>query len=80
MHVNPGSRTWQAAYVSQNQTQWKYRGQIPPERDTVHLEVNIVDIAVDGDCVTVIGDGNLWRQGLRIYEVKGLALRLLSTD
>ena len=76
--IGEAHRGLRPAHVPRHQTRWKYRGQIPPERDTVQLEVHLTDFAVDADGgVSVIGDGSLWRQGLRIYEVTGLALRVV---
>jgi len=57
-------------------TTWKYRGQVPPERDTVTLEVHVSDV-VAGSHIT--GDASLWRKDRRIYEVKGLGLQLGPT-
>jgi 3-hydroxymyristoyl/3-hydroxydecanoyl-(acyl carrier protein) dehydratase len=54
-------------------TTWTYRGQVPPERDSVRLEVHISDIAA-GTHIT--GDASLWWKDRRIYEVKGLGLQL----
>ena len=54
-------------------TTWKYRGQVPPERDKVTLEVHVSDV-VAGSHIT--GDASLWRKDRRIYEVKGLGLQL----
>jgi PfaB family protein len=54
-------------------TTWKYRGQVPPEWDSVMLEVHVADSAAGSH---IIGDASLWRKGRRIYEVKGLGLQL----
>ncbi|MFN2285812.1 MAG: hypothetical protein ACK2UQ_15445, partial [Anaerolineae bacterium] len=52
--------------LSGQTTTWTYRGQVPPERGNVRLEVHISDVA--GTCIT--GDASLWWKDRRIYEVK----------
>ncbi|MGC9397160.1 MAG: hypothetical protein ACP5J4_20135, partial [Anaerolineae bacterium] len=54
-------------------TTWTYRGQVPPERGNVRLEVHISDI---GAGTRITGDASLWWKDRRIYEVKGLGLTL----
>ena len=56
---------------------WKYRGQVIPENDTVVVDIEATEIRREGDTVTVIGAGSLWVDGKRIYEAKGLAVRVL---
>lgn len=58
---------------------WKYRGQVvPTNREVVtELEITAVETAADG-AVKVAAKGSLWVDGLRIYEVENLALRIVS--
>ncbi len=58
---------------------WKYRGQVvPTNREVVtELEVTAVETETDGS-VKVAAKGSLWVDGLRIYEVENLALRIVS--
>ncbi|MFV9504054.1 MAG: PfaB family protein [Oscillochloridaceae bacterium umkhey_bin13] len=60
---------------------WKYRGQIPsPKQPTVMgLEIHLTrrERMANGG-ILLVGAGSLWRDGLRIYEVKDLALGLVS--
>lgn len=55
---------------------WKYRGQINPLNRQMALDVHITDIIREADKVTIIGDANLSKDGLRIYEVKDIAICL----
>jgi len=58
-------------------TTWTYRGQVPPEQDTMRIEVHVSDV-VAGSHIT--GDASLWRKDRRIYEVKGLGLQFGSAE
>jgi 3-hydroxymyristoyl/3-hydroxydecanoyl-(acyl carrier protein) dehydratase/malonyl CoA-acyl carrier protein transacylase len=62
--------------VDRHQTTWKYRGQIVPETGTMALEIHVSRVERTGDQVIVVADGNLWRDGLRIYHVQELALAI----
>jgi 3-hydroxymyristoyl/3-hydroxydecanoyl-(acyl carrier protein) dehydratase len=57
---------------------WKYRGQITPDNKHMHLEVHISSIDTRDEQVTIIGDASLWKEDLRIYEVKQATIRLLE--
>ena len=53
---------------------WKYRGQINPLNKQMSLDVHISAIKDEhGKCI-IIGDANLSKDGLRIYEVKDIAI------
>lgn len=60
--------------VSHHQTTWKYRGQIVPSTGTMAIEIHVSRVEHVDDQVIVVADGNLWRDGLRIYHVQQLAL------
>jgi PfaB family protein len=53
---------------------WKYRGQIGPQNRLMSLEIHITCIEKSPDRVVITGDASLWKDGLRIYEVKQVAL------
>ncbi len=55
---------------------WKYRGQINPDIDAMSIEVHITRIDIADGEVTVVGDANLWKDKIRIYEVRDIALRI----
>jgi 3-hydroxymyristoyl/3-hydroxydecanoyl-(acyl carrier protein) dehydratase len=55
---------------------WIYRGQITPNDSNMQLEIHITNIERAPGQVTLFGDASLWKGGMRIYEVKQVALRL----
>jgi PfaB family protein len=61
---------------AEHEMTWKYRGQIIEGVDTLALEVHVARVDQRAGEVVVIADGSLWRDGLRIYEVSGLAVRV----
>lgn len=56
---------------------WKYRGQVVPTNREVATEIELVRIERDEHGVLAVARGSLWADGLRIYEVDGLAARLV---
>ena len=59
---------------------WKYRGQITPTNKQMSLDVHITDIVREAGEVRIVGDANLSKDGLRIYEVKDIVLSIVETD
>lgn len=59
---------------------WKYRGQITPENKQMSLDVHITDIRKEDGQVTVVGNANLSKDGLRIYQVKDIVLSIVEAD
>lgn len=57
---------------------WKYRGQITPENRHMSLDVHITDIVRENGSVKIVGDANLSKDGLRIYEVKNIVLSIVE--
>ena len=57
---------------------WKYRGQVLPHRKLVTVEVEIREVIRQAGNVTVVADGWLWVDGVRIYQCSGLAGRFVS--
>ncbi|MUH01815.1 short-chain dehydrogenase, partial [Scytonema sp. UIC 10036] len=62
--------------VLNHEMTWKYRGQITPENRKMYLEVHISKIDVNNEQVIVVGDASLWKDNMRIYEVKNVAISL----
>ncbi|GAA0819566.1 beta-ketoacyl synthase N-terminal-like domain-containing protein [Colwellia asteriadis] len=60
------------------QVKWKYRGQITPLNKQMTLDVHITDIVKTATEVRLVGDANLSKDGLRIYEVKDIVLALVE--
>jgi len=63
---------------------WKYRGQITPLNKQMSLDVHLTDIIkttlLDGSReVRLVGDANLSKDGLRIYEVKDIVLSIIDS-
>jgi len=58
---------------------WKYRGQITPLNKQMSLDVHITDIIRKDGEVRLVGDANLSKDGLRIYEVKDIVLSLIES-
>jgi len=57
---------------------WKYRGQITPLNKQMSLDVHITDIIRTEGEVRLVGDANLSKDGLRIYEVKDIVLSIIE--
>jgi len=57
---------------------WKYRGQITPVNKQMSLDVHITDIVRSDGEVRLVGDANLSKDGLRIYEVKNIVLSIVQ--
>ncbi len=57
---------------------WKYRGQVTPRNKKVTTEMEITDIIEDDKGILVIGEGNLWVDGLRIYSVENMGMRIVE--
>jgi PfaB family protein len=60
--------------LANHQTVWKYRGQILLGVENMHLEVHISSVEKRGEQLAIVGDAYLWNEGMRIYEVTGIAL------
>lgn len=62
---------------------WKYRGQVIPSNHVVVVDVELTEVrdeVHDGvPARVVVAEGSLWVDGKRIYEAKGLAVRLVPT-
>lgn len=61
---------------------WKYRGQIaaPTAPTTMGLEVHIARREWRDGALLLAGEGSLWRDDLRIYEVKDLAVEMREAE
>lgn len=53
---------------------WKYRGQINPLNKQMSLDVHITSVTDENGKRIIMGDANLSKDGLRIYEVKDIAI------
>jgi 3-hydroxymyristoyl/3-hydroxydecanoyl-(acyl carrier protein) dehydratase len=57
---------------------WRYRGQVTPASQRVVVTIELTDRGVDERGRFAVCDGSLWVDGKRIYEVTGLAMRVVS--
>ena len=57
-------------------TVWKYRGQIVEGAGTMAVEAHVTDRQALEDEVILLAEASLWCDGLRIYEVTDLSLRI----
>ncbi|WP_295890778.1 beta-ketoacyl synthase N-terminal-like domain-containing protein [uncultured Vibrio sp.] len=58
----------------QSEVKWKYRGQINPLNKQMSLDVHITAIKDEDGKKVIVGDANLSKDGLRIYELKDIAI------
>ena len=58
---------------------WKYRGQIIQSNQLMSIEAHIKKIEREGDKIVVTADANLWKDGLRIYEITDAAIVIMET-
>ncbi|MEV1067408.1 beta-ketoacyl synthase N-terminal-like domain-containing protein [Streptomyces sp. NPDC050263] len=61
-------------------TAWKYRGQILRHDGELSFDAHIKEIRRDGDRLVVIADAELWKPGLRIYELTDVAVEVRPDD
>ena len=57
---------------------WKYRGQVVPRNKEVTTCLSVTVTEKDGD-VLAVAEGTLWADGLPMYEVKNMAVRIADT-
>ena len=65
-------------HVEQHKVTWIYRGQMAPDSGEMSLEVDVTTVERSGNQVVVKVDASLWKNDLRIYHVKDLALRVVG--
>ncbi|MFC1235680.1 beta-ketoacyl synthase N-terminal-like domain-containing protein [Vibrio sp. F74] len=58
----------------ESEVKWKYRGQINPLNKQMSLDVHITAIEERDGKTVIIGDANLSKDGLRIYELSDIAI------
>ncbi|MFE3194146.1 beta-ketoacyl synthase N-terminal-like domain-containing protein [Nocardia sp. NPDC059240] len=55
---------------------WKYRGQILRTEGPMTFDLHIKEIRREGDRALVIADANVWKPGMRIYEITDIAVEV----
>ncbi len=58
---------------------WKYRGQVTPKNALITSVMEIIEVGSDERGAFVIGTGSLWCDGIRIYEVQNMGMRIVSS-
>src|SRR5207244_6955846 len=76
LDLGRGLRSPRFGQPTEHRTVWKYRGQIVPGNGTMSLELHVKRIDEAPGRVTIVADGSLWRDDLRIYEVTDLAVAI----
>jgi 3-hydroxymyristoyl/3-hydroxydecanoyl-(acyl carrier protein) dehydratase len=61
-------------------TSWRYRGQILATDREMTLDVHIKDVQRRAGRVRVVGEANVWKPGLRIYELGDIAVEVREAD
>ncbi len=59
---------------------WKYRGQVLPHHCLITTTLELTQIGRDQRGPFAVAKGSLWVDGLRIYEVQELAMRIVSAQ
>ncbi|HEX9018208.1 MAG TPA: beta-hydroxydecanoyl-ACP dehydratase [Anaerolineaceae bacterium] len=57
---------------------WRYRGQITQQHKQMELEVHLSAVDRRENNTVMLGDASLWVDGLRIYELKNVAVGILE--
>ncbi len=57
-----------------SEVKWKYRGQINPLNKQMSLDVHITDVREENGQLVIVGDANLSKDGLRIYQISDIAI------
>ncbi|MER8183900.1 beta-ketoacyl synthase N-terminal-like domain-containing protein [Kitasatospora sp. NPDC094015] len=65
------------ALATDVETAWKYRGQILRHDRELRFDVHVREVRREAGRVVVIADADLWKPGLRIYELTGVAIEVL---
>ncbi|MCP4809003.1 MAG: 3-hydroxyacyl-[acyl-carrier-protein] dehydratase FabA [Proteobacteria bacterium] len=58
---------------------WKYRGQVLPHNKRNHCTLQIEEVRQEDGAVLAIATASLWVDDMRIYEAKGVGMRLVGT-
>ena len=58
--------------------EWKYRGQITPLNKKMNVDIHLKEIIKTDSEIRLIGDANLSKDGLRIYQVKDIVLSIIE--
>jgi 3-hydroxymyristoyl/3-hydroxydecanoyl-(acyl carrier protein) dehydratase/1-acyl-sn-glycerol-3-phosphate acyltransferase len=57
---------------------WKYRGQVVPLNETVHVTLDVTEVGRDERGPYAIASASLWCDGIRIYSADGMGMRIVA--
>ncbi|PWV99358.1 acyl transferase domain-containing protein [Paenibacillus cellulosilyticus] len=57
---------------------WKYRGQVTPQKDTIVVDLDVIETGRDERGVYAVAEASLWVDGLQIYYVPRMGMRLVD--
>ena len=57
---------------------WKYRGQVVPLNETVHVTLDVTEVGRDESGPFAIASASLWCDGIRIYSADGMGMRIVA--
>ncbi|MFC3800493.1 beta-ketoacyl synthase N-terminal-like domain-containing protein [Cohnella sp. GCM10012308] len=57
---------------------WKYRGQVTPQKDKIVVDLDVLETGRDERGVYVTAEASLWVDGLQIYYVPLMGMRLVD--
>lgn len=66
------------ALAAERQFEWKYRGQVLPANKKVRILLHVKETGEDERGIYAAAEASLWVDGLKIYEVNRLAVRLID--
>ena len=79
LHNNLGAAFDNPRFIApMTSVKWKYRGQITPLNKQMSLDIHITNIVKSADEVRLVGEANLSKDGLRIYQVSDLVLSIVE--
>ncbi|MFI5783271.1 hypothetical protein [Nocardia sp. NPDC051570] len=59
---------------------WRYRGQVLADDKEIALDVTVKEIRREPERLLVIADANVWKPGMRIYQVDDIAIEVRSRN
>jgi 3-hydroxymyristoyl/3-hydroxydecanoyl-(acyl carrier protein) dehydratase len=63
--------------ATEREVAWKYRGQVVPRNKGVQVEMEVTEAGCDERGPYAVADAWLWVDGMRIYHVRGLGVRVV---
>jgi PfaB family protein len=68
------------AMATDVETSWKYRGQILRHDKELFFDVHVKEVRREDGRLLVVGDADLWKPGLRIYELTDVAIEVRAAE